>query len=158
MLKVAAEPFGYDESNACRAGRPLLQWAPMNPARSFASDNNAGVHPEVLRALAEANVGHVVGYGDDPYTRSLERAFRKEFSAGAVVFPVFNGTGANVLSLKALAKPHRLFIDGALPGIKRLELTRLVVQQPHRGGEAELKRAPGDGSDILGIPHPGADH
>jgi threonine aldolase len=80
------------------------------PVRSFASDNNAGVHPEVLRALAEVNVGHVVGYGDDPYTRAMERAFRKEFGAGAVVFPVFNGTGANVLSLKALARPHQSVI------------------------------------------------
>jgi threonine aldolase len=82
----------------------------MAPLRSFASDNNAGVHPEVLRALAKANVGHVVGYGDDPHTRALERAFRKEFGAGAAVFPVFNGTGANVLSLKALANSHQAVI------------------------------------------------
>lgn len=87
----------------------------MRPARSFASDNNAGVHPEALQAVVDANVGHVVGYGDDPHTRSMERAFRKEFGAGAVVYPVFNGTGANVLSLRALAKPHQavLCAEGA---------------------------------------------
>jgi len=82
----------------------------MMPLRSFASDNNAGVHPDVLRALAEANVGHVVGYGDDPTTRAMERAFRKEFGAGSAVFPVFNGTGANVLSLKALTNSHQAVI------------------------------------------------
>ncbi len=82
----------------------------MMPTRSFASDNNAGVHPEAFHALAQANSGHVVGYGDDLYTRALELAFRKEFGAGAAVFPVFNGTGANVLSLKALAKSHQTVI------------------------------------------------
>ncbi len=82
----------------------------MMPTRSFASDNNAGVHPEVFHALAQANRGHVVGYGDDPCTRALELAFRKEFGNGAVAFPVFNGTGANVLSLKALTKPHQAVI------------------------------------------------
>ena len=40
------------------------------PTRSFASDNNAGVHPEILEAIARVNQGHVVAYGDDPYTRS----------------------------------------------------------------------------------------
>jgi len=49
--------------------------ASTNPTRSFASDNNAGVHPEVLEALARANQGHVVAYGDDPYTRSALAKF-----------------------------------------------------------------------------------
>jgi threonine aldolase len=82
----------------------------MKPVRSFASDNNAGVHPEVLAALAAANHGHVVGYGDDDYTRATARRFREGFGAGAEVFPVFNGTGANVLCLKALAQPHQAVI------------------------------------------------
>jgi threonine aldolase len=82
----------------------------MTGGRSFASDNNAGVHPEVLQAIADANRGHVVGYGDDDVTRSAEAAFRRHFGAGAEVFPVFNGTGANVLCLKALTKPHQAVI------------------------------------------------
>ncbi|HLY74695.1 MAG TPA: low specificity L-threonine aldolase [Planctomycetota bacterium] len=82
----------------------------MGSGRSFASDNNAGIHPEVLHAVAAANRGHVVGYGDDPYTRSAERSFREHFGAGAEVFPVFNGTGANVLCLKALAQSHQAVI------------------------------------------------
>jgi len=82
----------------------------MSQGRSFASDNNAGVHPEVLHAVAAANRGHVVGYGDDPYTRAAERRFREQFGAGADVFPVFNGTGANVLCLKALTRTHHAVI------------------------------------------------
>ena len=82
----------------------------MTPSRSFASDNNAGIHPAVLRAIAAANAGHVVGYGDDARTRSAERAFRAEFGAGIEVFPVFNGTGANVLALKALTRSHHAVV------------------------------------------------
>jgi len=77
----------------------------MRPIRSFASDNNATVHPEVLEAIARANCGHVVGYGDDSYTESAVRKFRQHFGAEAEVFFVFNGTAANVLSLQALARP-----------------------------------------------------
>src|SRR5262249_26841453 len=80
------------------------------PERSFASDNNAGVHPDVLSAVAAANRGHVVGYGDDPYTRSAERLFQKHFGSDAALFPVFNGTGANVLCLKALTQPYHAVI------------------------------------------------
>ncbi len=46
------------------------------PDRHFASDNNAGAHPEILAALAAVNAGHVPGYGDDPYTRRAEAAFQ----------------------------------------------------------------------------------
>lgn len=77
----------------------------MKPSRSFASDNNAVVHPEVLEALRRANEGHAVGYGDDPYTESAREKFRQEFGSDVSVFFVFNGTAANVLSLQALTKP-----------------------------------------------------
>jgi threonine aldolase len=78
----------------------------MKPSRSFASDNNAVVHPEVLEAVVQANQGHVVGYGDDRYTESAVRKFREHFGDGIEVFFVFNGTAANVLSLDALTRPH----------------------------------------------------
>ena len=74
--------------------------------RSFASDNNAGVHPEVLEAIARANQGHVVAYGDDPYTRSAIAKFEEHFGTGIDVFFTFNGTGANVLGLQALNRPY----------------------------------------------------
>lgn len=77
----------------------------MKPIRSFASDNNAPVHPEVLEAIQRANAGHVVGYGDDRYTESAVARFREHFGADVHVFFVFNGTAANVLSLQALTRP-----------------------------------------------------
>lgn len=75
----------------------------MKPARSFASDNNAGIHPDVLRAIAEANHGHSVGYGDDRHTQAAVEKFKQHFGSDIEVFIVFNGTAANCLSLKALA-------------------------------------------------------
>ena len=74
--------------------------------RSFASDNNAGVHPEILEAITRANQGHVVAYGDDPYTRSAIAKFEEHFGSGIDVFFTFNGTGANVLGLQALTRPY----------------------------------------------------
>ena len=70
--------------------------------RGFACDNYAGVHPEVLAAIADANGGHQISYGEDQYTARLAEVVKAEFGERAEVFPVFNGTGANVLSLTAL--------------------------------------------------------
>jgi threonine aldolase len=69
------------------------------PARHFASDNNAGICPEVFAALAEANQAHAPGYGDDPWTRRAERLFQDVFETPCEVFFVFNGTAANCLAL-----------------------------------------------------------
>jgi len=74
-----------------------------DPARhDFASDNYAGVHPEILVALAAANDGHVPGYGADPYTEHLQDVLRGHFGADATAYPVFNGTGANVVALQTM--------------------------------------------------------
>ncbi|GHA00771.1 threonine aldolase family protein [Streptomyces echinoruber] len=70
--------------------------------RGFASDNYAGAHPEVLAALALANGGHQVAYGEDAYTDNLQRIIRSHFGATAEAYPVFNGTGANVVALQAV--------------------------------------------------------
>lgn len=70
--------------------------------RGFASDNYAGVHPEVLDALATANAGHQIAYGEDQYTEHLGAVMAGHFGDGIEVFPVFNGTGANVLSLQSM--------------------------------------------------------
>lgn len=69
--------------------------------RTFASDNYSGAHPEVLAALAAANVGHAPAYGADPWTARFGDRVRELFGPDALAFPVFNGTGANVLSLQA---------------------------------------------------------
>ena len=82
----------------------------MKPFRSFASDNNAGVHPEVLKAISAANQGHVIGYGDDPYTSSAVREFKRHFGDDIEVFFVFNGTAANCLALKALTNSYQAVI------------------------------------------------
>jgi threonine aldolase len=70
--------------------------------RSFASDNYSGVHPEVLAALAAANEGHQVAYGEDAYTARLHEVMAELFGKKVDVFPVFNGTGANVTALQSL--------------------------------------------------------
>src|SRR6478609_2463109 len=70
--------------------------------RGFASDNYSGVHPEVLAALAAANEGHQVSYGEDDYTAQLQQLMEEHFGESIECFPVFNGTGANVLSLQSL--------------------------------------------------------
>src|SRR5882762_3514206 len=80
------------------------------PSRSFASDNNAGVHPEIMEAIAAANDGHVIAYGDDPYTARATKLFRNHLGKDAEVFFVFGGTGANVLGLKAATASHHAII------------------------------------------------
>ncbi|MDQ6840755.1 MAG: beta-eliminating lyase-related protein [Actinomycetota bacterium] len=70
--------------------------------RGFASDNYAGAHPEVLAALVAANGGHQVSYGEDVYTDRLREVMAGHFGPQAQTFPVFNGTGANVLALQSI--------------------------------------------------------
>ncbi|MFL5468273.1 MAG: threonine aldolase family protein [Gemmatimonadaceae bacterium] len=78
-----------------------------NPGRAFASDNWAGVHPEVLAAMAAANVGHVPSYGADPYTHEAEERIRAALGEDAEVFLVFSGTAANVLCLGSMVRSHQ---------------------------------------------------
>jgi len=80
------------------------------PSRSFASDNNAGVHPRILKAIAAANEGHVVAYGDDGYTQAAGKKFREHLGQDVAVFFVFGGTGANVLGLKAVTQPYHAIV------------------------------------------------
>lgn len=84
------------------AGTPVVSRRHDPRIRAFASDNYAGVHPEVLTALTAANEGHQVSYGEDEYTVHLQEVMQRHFGATAVTYPVFNGTGANVVSLMCL--------------------------------------------------------
>jgi threonine aldolase len=77
--------------------------------RAFASDNWAGVHPEVLAAMAAANVGHVPSYGDDPYTHDAVARIQNALGESEV-FLVFSGTAANVLCLQSMVRPHQAVI------------------------------------------------
>ncbi len=76
--------------------------APADPtpsSRAFASDNYAGIHPEVLAAISDANTGHARAYGADLWTERFDVLCSEIFGLGAQGFPVFNGTGANVTAL-----------------------------------------------------------
>jgi threonine aldolase len=70
--------------------------------RGFASDNNSGIHPAILKAIENANIGHSIGYGDDEWTREAIRLFKNEFGESTEVFFVLTGTGANILGLMSL--------------------------------------------------------
>lgn len=76
----------------------------MANQRGFASDNYAGVHPEVMARMAEVNQGHQVAYGDDTETARFQEIVKELFGKNAVGFPVFNGTGANVVALQSAVK------------------------------------------------------
>jgi threonine aldolase len=72
--------------------------------RGFASDNNAGVHPEILKEIEAVNKGHVVGYGNDIYTEQAKKLFKEQLGNDTEVFFVFTGTAANVLGISAVTR------------------------------------------------------
>jgi threonine aldolase len=116
------------------------------PLRSFASDNNAGIHPEVLDAIARANQGHVVAYGDDPYTRSAIAKFGEHFGHDISVFFTFNGTGANVLGLQALNRPYHAVLCSDYAHIYTDECGApekhtgcKLIPLPHQDGKITIK-------------------
>jgi len=75
-----------------------------NIRRGFASDNNAGVHPEILKEIEKSNAGHVIGYGADLYTDQAKQLFREYLGRDAEVFFVFTGTAANVLGISGVTR------------------------------------------------------
>ena len=91
--------------------------------KTFASDNYAGVHPEVMAALAEANQGHEGSYGSDRYTQEAIARFKELFGAQTEVFFVYNGTGANVLALSAMTRSYMTVICPELAHINVDEST-----------------------------------
>src|ERR1043165_378306 len=74
------------------------------PRRHFASDNFAGICPEALAALVEANAGHAPSYGADAWTAEATRLLREIFETDCEVFFVFNGTASNSLALASLCQ------------------------------------------------------
>jgi threonine aldolase len=72
--------------------------------RGFASDNNAGVHPDVIEAMMSVNVGHVIGYGSDIYTEKAKTLFLEQLGDSAEIFFVFNGTAANVMGITGVTR------------------------------------------------------
>lgn len=78
--------------------------------RGFASDNNAGVHPEIMKAIERVNSGHTIAYGDDPYTASAVQKIKSILGETVQPYFVFTGTAANVLGLDAITKPYHSII------------------------------------------------
>src|ERR1700682_5444020 len=102
------------------------------PERVFASDNNAGVHPAILTALAAANDGHAPGYGDDECTIRTEGAFQALLGGDARVFFAFNGTGANVVALAAALRPYQSVI---CPAAAHLAVDECAAFERFNGGK-----------------------
>ena len=78
--------------------------------RGFGSDNHSGISPEIMEAIASANVDHALAYGDDEYCEQAVQLLRQEFGAQANVYFVFNGTGANVLNIDAMCRSHHAVV------------------------------------------------
>jgi threonine aldolase len=116
------------------------------PTRNFASDNNAGVHPEVLAAIERANRGHVVAYGDDVHTRSAVKKFEEHFGDDIAVFFTFNGTGANVLGLSALTRSFESVLCSAYAhiytdecGAPEKHIGCKLIPLPQEGGKITVE-------------------
>ena len=92
---------------------------PPAPEGSFASDNAAGVSPEVMDALAAANHGPALAYGQDPWTDDAVARIRELFDAPVEVLMCWGGTGANVVGLATLLQPWQsvLCTDSAHIGV-----------------------------------------
>ena len=82
----------------------------MKTSKNFASDNNSGIHPEILDAIISANRGHTIAYGDDYYTELAFEKFKEHFGENIDIYFVFNGTAANVLGIKAVTKSFNSII------------------------------------------------
>jgi len=108
VLTAFGREIGFPEEVFLASGRrPRL--GGMTHRKSFGSDNHAGVHPAVLRAIADANPGDAVAYGADPRTDLATAGLRAAFGAHDA-FLVLNGSGANVLGLSLLLRRHEAVI------------------------------------------------
>ncbi len=81
--------------------------------RGFASDNNARVHPEILKEINSINSGHVTGYGTDVYTENAIGMIKEHLGSATEPFFVFTGTAANVLGLSAITSSWNSIITAS---------------------------------------------
>jgi threonine aldolase len=89
--------------------------------RGFASDNNAGVHPDILQAIHNANTGHAIGYGNDVFTEQALNIFKDHFGPATETFFVFTGTAANVLSLSGITRSWNSVITTSMAHLEQDE-------------------------------------
>src|SRR5260370_4368530 len=131
---------------------------------NFASDNAAGIAPQILAAISRANSGAALAYGGDPWTQRVEARFAEIFEREVAVFLVPTGTAANALALAHLAPPwgavlchaeaHIAVDECGAPefyggGIKLIGL----AGEARKGAPPTLRRALPDGP--WGEPHHG---
>lgn len=89
--------------------------------RGFASDNNSGVHPDVMEQINRVNRGHEVGYGGDRYTEHAHEMLREHLGKDAEIFFVFTGTAANVLGLAGVTQSWNSVITASTAHIEQDE-------------------------------------
>ncbi len=111
MMKIRLKPFLLEQIltvifylSSIQLEANTMLW------KGFASDNYAGVHPTILKAIQEANQGHSRAYGDDTYTKEAVALFKRYFGDDIDVYFVCNGTAANVLGLTTLLKSYQAII------------------------------------------------
>jgi len=89
--------------------------------RGFGSDNNAGVHPDILKEIISSNSGHILGYGHDIYTDSAINLFKEHFGNSTETFFVFTGTAANVLGLSGVTRSWHSVITASTAHLEQDE-------------------------------------
>jgi threonine aldolase len=89
--------------------------------RGFASDNNAGIHPDILKEIISVNAGHVIGYGHDIYTEKALEIFRKQFGSSTETYFVFTGTAANVLGISGITRSWNSVITASTAHLEQDE-------------------------------------
>lgn len=109
--------------------------------KGFGSDNHAPVHPQILKMISEVNIGHEPSYGTDPWTQKAHQVFKKNFGSDVQVFFTFNGTAANVLSLRAMNESYQSVLCSDVSHINNdecsspeiLAQTKIIPVKSHQG-------------------------
>lgn len=113
--------------------------------RGFGSDNHAPVHPKIIESLIAVNHGHVPSYGTDPFSEKLTKKIEDLFGKGTEVYPVFNGTGANVVALRHLCHDTESILCSSISHInvdecgapEKIAGVKLIPLD-HKNGKLEL--------------------
>jgi threonine aldolase len=111
---------------------------------NFASDNTAPVAPDILDAIVKANAGYAMGYGNDDWTKGVERRLSELFERDVAVFLVPTGTAANALSLAQVTPPWGVVFCHHDAHI----ITDECGAPEFFGGGFKLEGLPGDGAKI----------
>src|SRR5262249_9074977 len=104
LLSSVLAPTKSERNDSVRR-HPMPEPVPRR-MRQLASDTYAGICPEALRAIAEANQGHASPYGDDPWTARATALLCELFETDCEVYFVGTGTAANALALASICQPY----------------------------------------------------